>query len=314
MVIERETPGVDGLREALDALRAWQDDAAPLQLHPGDVGWFWRFGARATAAALRTWRRDGRVVAVGLLDGPDLLRLAIAPDLLRDDELAHRLADDATRPERGVLGESGASVEAPVGALVDERLAAAGWRVDERWALLRHDLADPVEDPGVRVREVGPPEAAAWAETLRSSFGGTRAVPERWHALASGLPYADARCLVVHDGPPVAGPPDGEAADGEAADDEAVDAGGATVVAVIGVWSAGPGRPGLIEPMGVHADHRGRGLGRAVTLAGLAALRELGSSSALVATPASNVGGVATYVSAGFTHLPERFDRRRDGS
>ncbi|MGW6228716.1 GNAT family N-acetyltransferase, partial [Cellulosimicrobium cellulans] len=118
---------------------------------------------------------------------------------------------------------------------------------------------------------------------------------------------------VVHDGPPVAGPPDGEAADGEAVDGEAVDVGGATAVAVIGVWSAGPGRPGLIEPMGVHAAHRGRGLGRAVTLAGLAALRELGSSSALVATPASNVGGVATYVSAGFTHLPERFDRRRDG-
>jgi ribosomal protein S18 acetylase RimI-like enzyme len=85
-------------------------------------------------------------------------------------------------------------------------------------------------------------------------------------------------------------------------------------VAVIGVWSAGPGRTGVFAPMGGHADHRGRGLGRAVTLAGLAALRELGASSALVATPASNVGGVATYVSAGFTHLPERFDRRRDGS
>ncbi|MFF2270201.1 GNAT family N-acetyltransferase [Cellulosimicrobium cellulans] len=308
-MIETSTPDVDRLGAVVDVLRAWQDDAAPLQLHPGDVGWFWRFGAPATAAALRTWRRDGRVVAVGLLDGPDLLRFAIAPDLLHDEELAHRLADDATRPERGVLGEGGASVEAPVGARVDEHLAAAGWRVDERWALLRRDLAAPVETSGVRVREVGPPEAAAWAETLRSSFAGTRAAPERWHALASGLPYADARCLVVHDGPPGDGPPVGGPSDGEAAD-----AGPGTAVAVIGVWSAGPGRPGLIEPMGVHADHRGRGLGRAVTLAGLAALRELGSSSALVATPASNVGGVATYVSAGFTHLPERFDRRRDGS
>lgn len=308
-MIETSTPDVDGLGAVVDVLRAWQDDATPLQLHPGDVGWFWRFGAPATAAALRTWCRDGRVVAVGLLDGPDLLRLAIAPDLLHDDELAHRLADDAARPERGVLGEGGASVEAPVGARVDEHLAAAGWCVDERWALLRRDLAAPVEEPAVRVREVGPPEAAAWAETLRSSFGGTRAAPERWHALASGLPYADARCLVVHDGPRLGGP-----LVGGPSDDVATDVAPGPAVAVIGVWSAGPGRPGLIEPMGVHADHRGRGLGRAVTLAGLAALRELGASSALVATPASNAGGVATYVSAGFTHLPERFDRRRDGS
>ncbi|MGN7702530.1 GNAT family N-acetyltransferase [Cellulosimicrobium sp. 22601] len=298
MTIETRTLGVDELGEVVDVLRSWQDDAAPLQLHPGDVGWYWRFGAPATAAALRTWRRDGRVVAVGLLDGPDLLRLGIAPDLQRDDELARRLAEDAGRPERGVLGPGGASVEAPVGALVDEHLAAAGWRVDERWALLRRDLAAPVEDSGVRAREVGPSEAAAWAEALRSSFGGTRAAPERWHALATGLPYADARCLLVHDG--------------AAVPDDPARAGHEPAAAVIAVWSAGPGRPGLIEPMGVHADHRRRGLGRAVTLAGLAALRALGASSALVATPASNVGGVATYVAAGFVHLPERFDRRRE--
>lgn len=298
MTIETRTPGVDELGEVVDVLRSWQDDDAPLQLHPGDVGWYWRFGAPATAAALRTWRRDGRVVAVGLLDGLDLLRLGIAPDLQRDDELARRLAEDAARPERGVLGPGGASVEAPVGALVDEHLAAAGWRVDERWALLRRDLAAPVEDSGVPAREVGPSEAAAWAEALRSSFGGTRAAPERWHALATGLPYADARCLLVHDGAPVA--------------DDPARAGHEPAAAVIAVWSAGPGRPGLIEPMGVHADHRRRGLGRAVTLAGLAALRALGASSALVATPASNVGGVATYVAAGFVHLPERFDRRRE--
>ena len=50
------------------------------RLHPGDLGWFWRFGAEATAAAVRTWSRDGRILAVGLLDGPGLLRLTIAPD------------------------------------------------------------------------------------------------------------------------------------------------------------------------------------------------------------------------------------------
>ena len=55
-------PGVDGL-SLVDVLREWQCDGAPMQLHPGDLGWFWRFGAEATAAAVRTWSRDGQVLA-----------------------------------------------------------------------------------------------------------------------------------------------------------------------------------------------------------------------------------------------------------
>lgn len=73
-----------------------------------------------------------------------------------------------------------------------------------------------------------------------------------------------------------------------------------------------PGRPGLLEPVGVHRDHRGRGYGRALTVAAAAALRELGSSSALVCTPSSNVGAVAAYRSAGFQDLPEVHDRVRE--
>ena len=77
------------------------------------------------------------------------------------------------------------------------------------------------------------------------------------------------------------------------------------------MWSAGPGKPGLLEPMGVHADHRGHGYGRAICVAAAAALQDLGSSSALVCTPSANVAGVATYRSAGFQPLPQRRDRSR---
>jgi ribosomal protein S18 acetylase RimI-like enzyme len=63
--------------------------------------------------------------------------------------------------------------------------------------------------------------------------------------------------------------------------------------------------------MGVHRDHRGRGHGTSITLAAAAALREMGSSSALVATPASNKGGVATYTAAGFVAAPDVTDFRR---
>ncbi len=96
-------PGVVGLSEAVRVLRDWQYDAAPMQLHPGDLGWYWRFGAEATSAAVRTWRRDGQIRAVGLLDGAELLRLTTAPDAQRDEELARQLVRDVTLPERGVL-------------------------------------------------------------------------------------------------------------------------------------------------------------------------------------------------------------------
>jgi ribosomal protein S18 acetylase RimI-like enzyme len=82
-------------------------------------------------------------------------------------------------------------------------------------------------------------------------------------------------------------------------------------VAAATVWSAGPGRPGLLEPVGVHRAHRGHGYGTAITVAAAAALRELGSSSAVVCTPSSNVGAVATYRSAGFQVLPDVPDLNR---
>jgi hypothetical protein len=78
------------------------------------------------------------------------------------------------------------------------------------------------------------------------------------------------------------------------------------------VWSAGPGKSGLLEPMGVHRDHRGHGSGKAITVAAAAALQKLGSSSAIVCTSSFNAGAVATCKSAGFQQLPEIRDRYRD--
>ncbi|MGI5197803.1 GNAT family N-acetyltransferase [Streptomyces sp. CA-288835] len=287
MAIALGEPGVDGLSEAVGVLREWQYDGAPMQLHPGDLGWFWRFGAEATAAAVRTWSRGGRILAVGLLDGPELLRLTIAPDAQRDEELARQLVEDVTEPERGVLPEGKVNIEAPMGALVQDLLSENGWSAAEPWTPLRRDLTDPVKDPGVRIEVIGPEQAHVRAAVQRASFDGSTFTDERWHAMAAGLPYADARCLVAYD-----------------------DQGNA--VAAVTVWSAGPGRPGLLEPMGVHREHRGHGYGEAITVAATAALQDLGSSSAIVCTPSHNAGAVATYKSAGFRQLPEIRDLHRD--
>ena len=88
MTFDLRTPWVGELAAVLGALRGWQSDDAPFQLHPGDIGWVWRTGEEATAAALRTWSSHGRIVAVGFLDGENLLRLAVAPDRYSDDHLA----------------------------------------------------------------------------------------------------------------------------------------------------------------------------------------------------------------------------------
>ncbi|MFF4621801.1 GNAT family N-acetyltransferase [Nonomuraea jabiensis] len=286
MAIVLGEPGVDGLSEVVGVLREWQYDGAPMQLHPGDVGWFWRFGAEATAAAVRTWSRDGQILAVGLLDQPDLLRLTIAPDAQRDEELARQLVEDMTEPERGVLIKGKVNVEAPMSALVQDLLSKNGWNVDDPWTPLRRDLTEPVKDPGVRIEVIGPEQAHVRAAVQRASFDGSTFTDERWHAMAAGSPYADARCLVAYD-----------------------DQGDA--VAAVTVWSSGPGKPGLLEPMGVHREHRGHGYGKAITVAAAAALQDLGSSSAIVCTPSSHVGAVATYKSAGFQPLPEVRDKYR---
>jgi len=287
MAIVMGTPGVDGLREVVDALREWQGDGTPMQLHPGDIGWFWRFGPEATAAAVRTWSRDGRVLAVGLLDGPTVLRLTTAPDVRHDDELAQRLVDDVTEPERGVLVDRKVSVEAPAGALVHDLLGEVGWHLGESWTPLRRDLTAQVPDPDTRIEVIGPEHAHVRVAVQRASFDNSTFTDERWRVMAAGVPYADARCLVAYD-----------------------DADNA--VAAVTVWSAGSGKPGLLEPMGVHREHRGRGYGKAITIAAAAALREIGSSSAVVCTESSNVGAVAAYKSADFQELSQRRDRYRD--
>lgn len=291
MTIELETPDSAGLADAVAALVRWQDDAAPFQLHPGDLGWQWRFGVEAAAATTRIWRRDGTVVAVGELDGHALVRLGIAPDAQQDEVLARQLAADLGDPDRGVLQAGAVAVEAPPGALLRDLLTVEGWLPDESWTPLRRRLTDPVEDPGARIEVVGPERlgdrlledrvAVQWAAFARSTFSA-----ERWREMAAGPAYADARCLVAYD-------------------DAGVAVGAATV------WSAGPDRPGLLEPMGVRREHRGRGFGRAITVAAAAALRELGASSATVCTRTANAGGVATYRAAGFRSLPERLDLRR---
>lgn len=281
----------DSLDEVVDAVATWQRDGAPVQLHPGDLGWAWRFGAQALADDVRVWRRDDQILAVGMVDGGDVIRMAIAPGASDDEAFADRLLADLSDLQRDVLPADPGFVEARYGSALRGLLCRSGWVADEPWTPLRRDLSAPVEDCGLRIEVL---DADHVEDRLvhdrvavqRASFPNSTFTQERWHVMARARAYRRARCLVGYD-----------------------DAGRA--VAATTVWSAGRGRPGLIEPLGAHREHRGHGYGRGITVAAAAALRQMGSSAVTVCTPSSNVGAVAAYVSAGFERMPDVTDFRR---
>lgn len=292
MRITVQTPTTDGLGSVVMTLASWQHDGMPVQLHPGDLGWQWRFGADVLADSLRVWSRDEEIVAVGFVDRDvpvnevAVIRMALAPTVDQDEDVARVIVRDLEDSSAGVLRAGSVAVEARFGQAFRSLLDAHGWLPDEPWTPLHRDLAHEVEGCALRVETVGPSHVEQRVAVQRAAFATSTFTVDRWHAMTNGFPYQQARCLVGYDNEGVA-------------------------VAVVTVWSAGAGRPGLLEPMGVHRDHRGRGHGRSITLAAAAALREMGSSSAIVATPASNTGAVTTYAAAGFDAAPDVTDFRR---
>lgn len=176
----------------------------------------------------------------------------------------------------------------PDGTRVKDRLSAGVWSDGDPWTPLRLDLASPVDEPDLRIDVVESAEQASECTAVhRSAWGHGRFTDEKWRTMAAGVPFADARCLLARDDNGVA-------------------------VATVTAWSAGPGKPGLIEPLGVRADHRQRGYGAAICVAAAVHLRAMGSSSVLVCTPSSLQSAVATYEAAGYERLPERLDRTRN--
>ncbi len=283
MSFELSTPAPDQLGALVDDLASWQQDGLPIQLHPGDLGWEWRFGSTRLAEELRAWTVGNETVAIGFLDTAPLIRMAVAPSADNDEELAKALVRDLEDPTRGILNGNKLTVEARFGTAFRSLLQLHGWVDGDPWTPLVRDLSDPVADSDLRVEVVGPDRVDDRVAVHRAAFVRSTFTAELWNEMSQAPAYSRARCLVGYDG-----------------QDNAV--------AAVTVWSAGPGRPGLLEPMGVHRDHRGHGHGTAICLAAAAALRDVGASSALVATPTSNEGAVATYASAGFRRMPDVTD------
>jgi ribosomal protein S18 acetylase RimI-like enzyme len=282
------TPDTSTLGAVIEAVRDWAVDPDLAPLHVGDLGWNQQLGADTLARALRTWRIDDRLVAVGLLDEPTLLRLVVAPEHRHDDALVADLVADIGADDGRVLPPGEVVLEARFDGPLRDVLAAQGWVPDEPWTPLVRDLSTSVPAPHLRVEEVDADRVADRLAVHHSAFARTTFTPQRWSAVTQGPAHADARSLVGYD------------------DED-------RPVAMVTVWASRPGQPGELEPMGVHRDHQGRGHGRAICLAAAAALQDMGASHAFVSTPSSNIGAVATYRAAGFVEKPPVHDLRRPG-
>lgn len=293
-IAQLTVPQVAELPDIGAVLDSWQFDDGPLHLHTGDLGWYSLRGPESTARAMRVWRSGERILAIGLLDGADLLRLAIDPTFRQDDQLAQQVQTDIDSANNAVFENGSAIVEARGALRLCDHLQECGWDADEPWTPMNRDLGRPVEAPGIRVKAAGADDAEAWTAVHWSAFRGVSYTADdrdrfvdRWLTMMSGPFSSRAQCLLGYDDC-----------------DQAV--------AVTTVWSAGPDRPGLLEPLAVHRDHQGHGHGKAMAIAAARSLQQLGSSSVFVGAESANIGAVAAYASAGYVPRNQVTDLRRD--
>ena len=263
------------------ASRLWSPRS---RFHPGQLAWNRYYRPVDPTRldpdeAISLWLEGGEVVGFGWAESPDWLELQVDPE---HPEVADELVEwfeewsDADEQSALVMADD---VAGPA-------LADAGFVARPDASFFTHhvlDLADLPDRPsaaGYGFRAVGPGEAAARAACHAAAWsdsGTSKVDATSFTQLMAAWPYRTDLDWV------------------------AVDASG-TMVASALVWLDPATGVGLVEPVGCVPEHRGRGLGRAVTLAALHALRDLGGRIAQV-TPRGDddyPGPRRLYESIGF--------------
>lgn len=150
------TPTTTDLPDVIDTVASWQREGLPVQVHPGDPGWYQRFGADALASALRVWTVGDEPAAVGFLDESELIRMAISPDRTDDGVLAEVILADLNGNLSDLLPAGRGIVESRFGSALQHALTAAGWKFDEPWTTLHRGLSEPTPPIALRVETVDP--------------------------------------------------------------------------------------------------------------------------------------------------------------
>ena len=267
----------------------------------GDVSWWLASSPLDTdwRERIRLWERDGEVVAWAWLMPPDAADLFLRADLAPVDRrgLVAAIGDWLVERVQWWSVAAADAPETPVTRILtwaldaDDALqgdlAAAGFApdVEPEYSMFHRRLDDDRPLPeaplpeGYRVRPVRlPEELEARVDVHREAFAPSKMTVEK-HTRLLDLPgYTADHDLVV------------EAPDG-------------SLAAFTLVWWDPVARAGEFEPVGVHPEHRRRGLGRAVNVEGLRLLRRLGAIDAVVFSRQTNVASEALYASAGFDRL-----------
>lgn len=268
-------------------------------LHPGDIPHHLFNGNRVfdVAEILTLWEDDRGLAAWLLVNARHRENdVQIRPDL-RGGEFAREVMDhgEARLVEQmrrhAIEGDRIFATAFRGDTPLESHLIESGWTRDGEppWTMNRLalvDLPEPELPTGYTIRAAtGVEEAAALAEVHRGSFG-VAWTPELYRKVMESPGYAAEREFVV-----VA--PDGSF--------------GAFTV----TWHDSVNRLGLFEPVGVHEDHRRKGLGKALMLAAMRAMIDAGMTRATVTNEGTNEGARALYRSAGFEpwHLLDGYEK-----
>ncbi|HZD68043.1 MAG TPA: GNAT family N-acetyltransferase [Actinomycetes bacterium] len=274
---------------------------ASTSLRVGDLAWLARDHThRELALDIRIWEGDeGRLLGWTFYRSNGGFLVFVAPgcgdDALVDEMLA--VIDEAARTSVAA-GDAPVSLHTygidTVRSAEDRLLAAAlrrrGFEADRSGGVLSrrldHQLREPTLPRGYRLAAVRTSEQVVGRVTAqRAAFAPSGLTLERYERVRRTWPYR----------------PDL---------DRIVTTAAGVVVAFCTAWIDEENAAGLLEPVGTHPAHQRRGLGKAVCLDALRALRDAGARTAQVAYESD--AAHALYRAVGFERGWQELVFRRD--
>jgi predicted N-acetyltransferase YhbS len=272
---------VDDLQELLAlSQELWREDPRAVTCNYGQIAW-WSANIPHGESEARLWHEDGRLVGWGWVTGGTELEFQVRPThrALLDEIL------DWAAPGELLVPSHHADAIARIERHGLVHMPSAPWmRLNSRSL---DDLPEPVLPDGYSLRTVREGDFASRVEAHRSAFQPSRFREDIYTFTRATPSYrGDLDCVAIA--------PDG------------------SVAAYVLAWLDEENGVGEFEPVGTHADHQGRGLGRAVNLFALHRLREEGATLALVACRGDDAYPIPRklYESVGFREW-SRYDAYR---